>query len=42
VALYIGGGRVVHAMTPRYGVQVSNVYDSYWVKHYYGSIRPNR
>ncbi|MEP7191129.1 MAG: SH3 domain-containing C40 family peptidase, partial [Roseiflexaceae bacterium] len=42
VALYIGGGRVVHAMTPRYGVQVSNVYDSYWVKHYYGGIRPNR
>ena len=29
-------------MTPRYGVQVSNVYDSYWVKHYYGGIRPNR
>src|SRR6266545_3472799 len=24
VALYIGGGRIVHAMTPRYGVQVSN------------------
>lgn len=42
VALFIGGGRVVHAMTPRYGVQVSNVYDSYWVKHYYGGIRPNR
>jgi len=42
VALYIGGGRVVHAMTPRYGVQVSNVYDSYWIKHYYGGIRPNR
>jgi cell wall-associated NlpC family hydrolase len=42
VALYIGGGRIVHAMTPRYGVQVSNVYDSYWVKHYYGGIRVNR
>jgi cell wall-associated NlpC family hydrolase len=42
VAIYIGGGRIVHAMTPRYGVQVSNVYDSYWVKHYYGAIRPNR
>jgi len=42
VALYIGGGRVVHAMMPRYGVQVSNVYDSYWVTHYYGGIRPNR
>ena len=42
VAIYIGGGRIVHAMTPRYGVQVSNVYDSYWVQHYYGAIRPNR
>jgi cell wall-associated NlpC family hydrolase len=42
VALYIGGGRVVHAMTPRYGVQVSNVYENYWVSHYYGAIRPNR
>jgi len=42
VALYIGGGRVVHAMTPRYGVQVSNINDSYWVQHYVGAIRPSR
>ncbi|MFN8567370.1 MAG: SH3 domain-containing protein [Kouleothrix sp.] len=42
VAIYIGGGRIVHAMTPRYGVQVSNVYDDYWVRHYAGAIRPNR
>lgn len=42
VALYIGGGRVIHAMTPRYGVQVSNIYDSYWVRHYYGAIRIRR
>jgi cell wall-associated NlpC family hydrolase len=42
VALYIGGGRIIHAMTPRYGVQVSNVYDSYWIKHYYGAIRVHR
>jgi cell wall-associated NlpC family hydrolase len=42
VALYIGGGRIVHAMTPRYGVQISNVYDSYWVQHYYGAVRVNR
>jgi len=42
VALYIGGGRIIHAMTPRYGVQVSNVYDSYWVQHYYGAVRVNR
>jgi cell wall-associated NlpC family hydrolase len=42
VAIYTGGGRIVHAMTPRYGVQVSNLYESYWVGHYYGAIRPNR
>ena len=30
VALYIGGGRMVHAMTPRYGVQISGIWDSYW------------
>src|SRR5439155_21162586 len=42
VAIYIGGGRVIHAMTPRYGVQVSNIYDSYWVSHYYGGIRVRR
>lgn len=42
VALYLGGGRIVHAMTPRYGVQVSNIYDDYWVQHYVGAIRPAR
>ena len=42
VAIYIGGGRIVHAMTPRYGVQISNVFDDYWVRHYAGAIRPNR
>jgi cell wall-associated NlpC family hydrolase len=42
VGLYIGGGRMINAMTPRYGVQVSNLNDSYWVSHYYGGIRPQR
>lgn len=42
VALYIGGGRMVHAMTPRYGVQVSSVYERYWTSHFVGGIRPNR
>jgi cell wall-associated NlpC family hydrolase len=42
VALYIGGGRIVHAMTPRYGVQVSGVYERYWVSHYVGGIRVRR
>lgn len=42
VAIYIGGGRIVHAMTYSLGVQVSNIYDSYWANHYYGAIRVRR
>ncbi len=42
VAMYIGGGSVVHATTPAYGVQVSNLYEPYWMAHYYGAIRPYR
>lgn len=42
VALYLGGGRIVHAMTPRYGVQVSNINESYWVNHFYGASRIRR
>lgn len=42
VAIYIGGGQIVHAMTPRYGVQVSSVWSSYWQNHFAGAIRPYR
>ncbi len=42
VAIYIGGGQMVHAMTPRYGVQVSSIWSSYWQNHYVGAIRPYR
>lgn len=42
VAMYIGGGRIVHAMTPSRGVQVSNVWEGYWVRHFYGGLRPYR
>lgn len=42
VAIYIGGGRIVHAMTPRLGVQISNMYDRYWTSHFVGGIRPHR
>ncbi|MFV9505102.1 MAG: SH3 domain-containing protein [Oscillochloridaceae bacterium umkhey_bin13] len=42
VAIYIGGGQMVHAMTPRYGVQVSGIWSSYWQKTYVGAIRPYR
>lgn len=42
VGLSLGGGRVIHAMAPGYGVQVSNLYDGYWLAHYAGAIRPYR
>ncbi|HMO57036.1 MAG TPA: SH3 domain-containing protein [Roseiflexaceae bacterium] len=42
VSIYIGGGRMVHAMTPRYGVQVSSVWGSYWTSRYAGAIRVRR
>ncbi|HEU5086312.1 MAG TPA: C40 family peptidase, partial [Roseiflexaceae bacterium] len=42
VALYVGNGRMVHAMTPRYGVQVSGIYERYWTSHFVGGIRPRR
>jgi cell wall-associated NlpC family hydrolase len=41
-AIYIGNGRVIHAMTPSYGVQVSNINEAYWQNHYYGAIRVSR
>lgn len=42
VGMYIGGGQLVHAMTPAYGVGISNIYESYWVGHFYGAVRPYR
>ncbi|NJO85080.1 MAG: C40 family peptidase [Blastochloris sp.] len=42
VGLHIGGGRVVHALMPGYGVQVTSLYESYWISHYAGAIRPYR
>lgn len=42
VGLYIGGGRMLNAMTPRYGVQISNLNEQYWVQRYYGAIRVSR
>jgi cell wall-associated NlpC family hydrolase len=42
VALYIGGGQMVHAMTPSYGVQISGIWNSYWQNHFVGAIRPYR
>lgn len=42
VAIYIGGGQMVHAMTPSYGVQISGIWSAYWQNHYVGAIRPYR
>ncbi|WP_129629229.1 SH3 domain-containing protein [Candidatus Oscillochloris fontis] len=42
VAIYIGGGQMLHAMTPSYGVQVSGIWNSYWQSHFVGAIRPYR
>jgi cell wall-associated NlpC family hydrolase len=42
VGLYLGGGRMINAMTPAYGVQISNIYDRYWTSHYYGAVRVRR
>jgi cell wall-associated NlpC family hydrolase len=40
--MYIGDGRMVHAMSPRYGVQVSGVWNDYWTSRYAGAIRVRR
>jgi cell wall-associated NlpC family hydrolase len=42
VSIYIGGGRMVHAMTPSYGVQISSIWSSYWQNHFIGAVRPYR
>ncbi|MBU6335386.1 MAG: SH3 domain-containing protein [Chloroflexi bacterium] len=42
VAMYIGDGRMVHAMSPRYGVQVSGIWNDYWTARYVGGIRVRR
>jgi cell wall-associated NlpC family hydrolase len=42
VGLYIGGGRFVHAMMPGLGVQVSSLWEPYWMSHYAGGIRVYR
>ncbi|HEY0735841.1 MAG TPA: SH3 domain-containing C40 family peptidase [Herpetosiphonaceae bacterium] len=42
VALYVGGGMMVSANTPRTGVQYVSINSSYWRSHYAGAIRPFR
>jgi len=42
VAIYTGNGRMVHAISYETGVGVSDIWDPYWVNHYYGAIRVRR
>ncbi len=42
VAIYIGNGQMVHAMSPAYGVQISGIWSSYWTSRFAGAIRPYR
>lgn len=42
VGIYVGGGDVVQAMSPKLGVGVASLNGGYWAQHYYGGIRPNR
>ena len=42
VGIYVGGGDVVQAMSPKLGVGVANLSGGYWAQHYYGAIRPSR
>jgi NlpC/P60 family/Aldo/keto reductase family len=42
VGIYVGGGDVVQALSPKLGVGVANLNGGYWAQHYYGAIRPVR
>lgn len=42
VGIYIGGGKMVHAATPRTGVEVASLNSSYYQSHYYGAVRVRR
>jgi len=40
VALYVGGGRMITANSPRTGVLYASINTAYWRAHYAGAIRP--
>ncbi len=40
VAIYVGGGRMVTANSPRTGVQLASINTRYWRSHFAGAIRP--
>ena len=39
-AIYIGGGMMVSANTPRQGVQYASLSSAYWRRHWAGGLRP--
>ncbi|MDQ5853218.1 MAG: NlpC/P60 family protein, partial [Chloroflexota bacterium] len=40
VAIYVGGGRMVTANSPRMGVRLASIHTRYWRSHFVGAIRP--
>jgi SH3-like domain-containing protein len=45
VAIYIGGGKIIHAANPSYGVTISSIQNdprdgNYWQQHYLSAERP--
>jgi cell wall-associated NlpC family hydrolase len=38
-AIYVGNGMMVTANSPRQGVRLSSIYDSYWRSHWAGGLR---
>ncbi len=40
-AIYVGSGKMVSANTPRTGVQLNSIGESYWRKHWAGGLRLN-
>ncbi|MDQ5865810.1 MAG: C40 family peptidase [Chloroflexota bacterium] len=39
-AIYIGGGKIIHAVNENVGVTVSNLNSSYWRSHFTTGVRP--
>jgi peptidoglycan DL-endopeptidase CwlO len=39
-AIYVGGGKIIHAVNESVGVTVSNLNSSYWRSHFTTGVRP--
>ena len=42
IGIYVGNGRFVHSGSASTGVQVSDLWSSYWAAHYAGAVRISR